>query len=353
MDRVVPAAGARPERVSGSVLMGGPGTAKACLFFYARPLTPPEQRKYRRSTALQPGMRYQHYGITDDLAKMNLSERVYGGSSEKGVESAGELVNHKLPTELERINMEKAEAVYRLRAKEPLGRTVDRHVALPSKFTEGKTPFGCVGKSDVEKAKDIIFPDLTDEQIQGDEIYRRSHGFSLPGEQKNRNYKWYVDPANTRFGVKGDTIALNGVSKNIADVLRGVGDTPSVVNTKNVEDYRNMGDALGQSKNLGQHSGARPYDTVYGKGSASMRKTGNVWGAAEVIRGKYSVQQQLPDGDLGKSITPGFRNISLEVRPSTHMTYYCIMAEFAITDSRWRVVAVVVVLVVMYVVECF
>lgn len=319
MNSVVPAAGARPERATGgSGLHGGPGSVTDCLVFPTdRPGTPPEQRKYRRSTALQPGMRYQHYGVVDDLAKMNLGERVYGGSTDKGVETAGELVNHKLPTELERINTEKAEAVYRMRAREPLGRTVDRHVALPSKFTLGKTPFGCVGKSDVEKAKDIIFPDLTAEQIEGEEIYRRSHGFSYPGEQKNRGYKWYVDPTTTRFGVKGDTIALNGVSKSIADVLRGAGDTPSVVNTKKVEDYRNMGDVLGQARNLGQNSAARPYDTVYGRGSASMRKTGNVWGAAEVIRGKYTVDQQLPDHDLGKSITPGFRNVSLEVRSSS------------------------------------
>lgn len=169
------------------------------------------------------------------------------------------------------------------------------------------------GKSSVENAKDVIFPELAQESVEGDEIYRRSHGFSHPGEQKHRGYHWSVDPVTTRFGIKGDTIALNGVSKNIADVLRGAGDTPSIVNTKKVEDFRNMGDALGRTKNLGQNSAARPFETIYGGGSASMRKSGNVWGAAEVMRGRYSTAQQLPDGDLGKSITPGFRNISLEV----------------------------------------
>lgn len=313
MNNVVPAAGARMDKVQGSGLMGGPGSVTDCLTFAARPGTPPEIKKYRRTSALTPGARYQHYGIADDLSKMNLGERVYGGSSAKGAESAGELVNSQLPTEMQRITMEKAEGIYKERAKEPLGRTVDRGIVLPSKFTVGKTPFGCVGKSDTEKAKDVIFPDVSEEQIEGEEIYRRSHGFSYPGEQKNRGYKWYVDPVTTRFGVKGDTIALNGVSKNIADVLKGAGDNPSVINIKKVEDYRNMGDVLGQSKNLGQGSAARPFDTVYGKASASSRKSGNVWGAAQTIQGKYTVDQQLPDFDLGKSITPGFRNISLEV----------------------------------------
>jgi len=35
--------------------------------------------------------------------------------------------------------------------------------------------------------------------------------------------------------------------------------------------------------------------------------------AYEVIRGKYKDTDTLPDEDLGKSITPGFRNISLSV----------------------------------------
>lgn len=75
-----------------------------------------------------------------------------------------------------------------------------------------------------------------------------------------------------------------------------------------------MGDMLGQSKNLGQNSGSRPFDTVYGKASASSRATKGTWGAAQVMRGNYSIDQQMPDDDLGKSITPGFRNVSLETR---------------------------------------
>jgi hypothetical protein len=37
-------------------------------------------------------------------------------------------------------------------------------------------------------------------------------------------------------------------------------------------------------------------------------------GAGEVIRGRYSDDQTQPDVDLGKSITPGFRNISMDDR---------------------------------------
>ena len=86
---------------------------------------------------MAPGQRFQHYGIADDLKTMNLGERIYGGNSAASNVNAAELINHRLPTELERITLDKAEQVYRMRAREPLGRTVDRHIALPAKFTEG------------------------------------------------------------------------------------------------------------------------------------------------------------------------------------------------------------------------
>ena len=69
-----------------------------------------------------------------------------------------------------------------------------------------------------------------------------------------------------------------------------------------------MGVILGQSKNLGQDSASRPADMVYGK-----KNPNKGIGALEVIRGKYSEAETESDKDLGKSIMPGFRNISLEV----------------------------------------
>jgi len=100
----------------------------------------------------------------------------------------------------------------------------------------GNQPFGVVSKSSLEPAKDVIFPSLPDEAFQGEEIYKRTHGSYLAGEQRRRNYNWPVDPVNTVFGVKGDTIAFNGVSKNIAQVLNP-GDEASIVNQKKVNSY--------------------------------------------------------------------------------------------------------------------
>lgn len=90
--------------------------------------------------------------------------------------------------------------------------------------------------SSAEPAKNLLFPTDLDETPEAVELYKRSHGSYAPGEQKRRNYNWNVDPERTRFGAKGDTIAFNGVSKNIAEVLSGSEAlAPNVVvNTKKV-----------------------------------------------------------------------------------------------------------------------
>jgi hypothetical protein len=69
-----------------------------------------------------------------------------------------------------------------------------------------------------------------------------------------------------------------------------------------------MNDFLGKTKNLGQDSGLRPKDLVYGKTSGVKGLT-----AAEVIKGRYQAADLQPDRDLGKSITPGFRNLTFQV----------------------------------------
>jgi hypothetical protein len=297
----------------GNAQRGQGGTARDCLAGEERPSTPPSLRKYRRSTQLEPGRRFVHYGLADDLQTMDLPSKVFGGFTERGTNTAADLINHQRPTELERINQLKAERIYKSTTREQLGRTVDRGNKLPNKFTEEGAPFGIGGTRTISQAaKDVIFPTYDEAADKGNEIYIRSHGSYAPGEQRDRHYDWPVDPTSTRFGCKGDTIAFGGVSKNISDILSYADEKPSAVSVKRVEDFRNMGDILGQSRNLGQGSGARAVDTVYGKPSTNPRKSH--WGAGDIIRGNYKGEDLKPDTDLGKSIMPGFRNITTEVR---------------------------------------
>lgn len=127
-----------PYRAAGTSHSGVGGSAKGCMTFGARPGTPPEISKYRKSSQLQPGQRFQHPGIKDDLATMGLDAKIYGQTSEKGNGNAAELINHKKLSELQRMNLAKSESIYRGAAREPLGKTVDRQVTLPDKFTTGE-----------------------------------------------------------------------------------------------------------------------------------------------------------------------------------------------------------------------
>ena len=114
------------------------GTARECLHFEQRPRTPPEVGRFRKSTTLAPGTRYLHHGSQADYNAMNLGELTFGEKGERGGNTAADLLSHSKLTELESINMEKSERIYRQRAMEPLGRSVDRHTAIPDKHTTGE-----------------------------------------------------------------------------------------------------------------------------------------------------------------------------------------------------------------------
>ena len=104
-----------------------------------RASTPPEIRKYRRSTNLEPGIRFKHHGVVDDYDTMNLDEKIYGMTeNSRSRIGASDLINHRKPTELERINTIKAEKVYKQQNREPLGHMPDRCIILPDKYTIGK-----------------------------------------------------------------------------------------------------------------------------------------------------------------------------------------------------------------------
>lgn len=283
--------------------------AKNCLSYETRSSTPPEIRKFRRSTNLEPGKRFQHHGVVDDYKNMNLDDKIYGDTDRSYKIGASDLINHKKMSELEKINVLKSEKTYKRTIREPLGRSPDKRDTLPNKFTVDNQAFGKSTLKSAENVRALLNTyDAKDDDNAGADLYKRSHGSYAPGEQIKRNYNWNIDPDQTRFGCKGDTIAFNGVSSNITAVLND-DNAGKVVNRKNVEELRMMGDILGQTKDLGQGSTLRPANMIYGKPPVTKR-----YGAADVMRGKYTDMDQLPDKDLGRSITPGFRNVSREGR---------------------------------------
>lgn len=274
-------------------------STKACLTFDDRPSTPPEIRKFRRSAAMEPGKSHHRF---DDKITLKLNEKVFGIHSETSASNAAALINLPKSTLVQDIKTGKAEQIYQSNKKEPLGKPYTRHYELPENTLNQS--FGIKTVSSLEPAKAIIFPTVTEDVNAGVELYKKSHGSYAPGEQKSRHYTWKNDLNTMTFGMKGTSVAFNGVSKNVEDVLKSKGEHSECVDTVSVEAYRKRQDQLGISRNLSQDSDKRGIQFIYGKG-----RKGQTFGAIDVIRGKYTEEQQLPDLDLGKSITPGFRNI--------------------------------------------
>lgn len=112
-----------------------------------------------------------------------------------------------------------------------------------------------------------------------------------PGQQKRRNYNWPVDPESTTFGIKGETGANRGSSAGVAEVLRPLQEDDSTV-------FRTLNRAHDPTK-------------TFGKSTSSANSS-----AAECL-GNTKINSAQSNGsnidavdDIGKSLTPGFRNAS-------------------------------------------
>ena len=101
-----------------------------------------------------------------------------------------------------------------------------------------------------------------------------------------------------------------GVAKAMNPSLDDNWKRPPVVVEKLLEDFRVVStESLGAVKNLGYGNTKVPGSHVYGMPSQS----GPEWGVRECI-GNYTPDEQLPDKDLGRSIRPGWRNVSANER---------------------------------------
>jgi len=94
--------------------------------------------------------------------------------------------------------------------REPLGKGYTRNYQWPEQAKHGGIAFG-VPTAGLENAKEMLYPHggAFDEQPQIKELYKKTHGNFQPGEQKNREYNWTVDPTEHRFGYSEKKV-LNG-----------------------------------------------------------------------------------------------------------------------------------------------
>ena len=297
----------------GSVRNAATESTAACLTQPARPATPPNVHKWRKSNYAVPGQRVIHPGMMEDFKGIDPTQVQFGRAvvdsdhvenvwRQPGCESEFQLAQHA-----------QKEARYHSVQREPLGKSFSRpgHV-LPERTKAPKFEFGKASQSS-DSAKGLLYPKVTSDEAEFRGQYVKSHGSYAPGEQRARSYTWRVDPVSHRFGVGvGSQVALNGLSLGVSGALRGEGDLePQRVTSKKVEDFKNLQDQLGRVRNLGHGERGIGHAHTYGK--ASIRAL-HEWDARMCIQGDYDEGDQAPDSDLGKSYTPGFRNTTNEIR---------------------------------------
>lgn len=130
-------------------------------------------------------------------------------------------------------------------------------------------------------------------------LYNKSHGLTDPGEQKKRNYTWYVDKDNHVFG-KPEAMEFDGAKKSLCNDFLESQYPKTVVANKRLEDFRQAtSDMVGRSKFKGTLHPSIDENHTFGAKSV----LGGNWNVAKCIHGdpeEKTSKHLEPDLDLGK-----------------------------------------------------
>ncbi|CAM9721874.1 unnamed protein product [Scytosiphon promiscuus] len=267
------------------------GGVASCVREEKRPGTPEAISKWRRSGTSLPGQRVLHPGQIGDVEEID--PKISFGSG--GVKASDHVTDvWRQPgadTDVNRLKLGLAETVYRSTQREPLGKGYQRGHQLPQKVKNKAFMFG-VSSDKSEAAKELLYPRPSDPDMQESSLR------CGPGEQRRRGYDWQVDIENHRFGRPGSLASPL--------CLDSGGEPPSGVVSKKLDDFRETQDTIGRARNLGHNSRDHLGKHVYGR--EAVKRGPNEWDARACVEGDYGWAEQQPDVDLGKSITPGFRN---------------------------------------------
>lgn len=210
----------------------------------------------------------------------------------------------------------RGEAIYYSTVREPLGKSWSRGHQLPDETKEDAfLGFGKPTPSSYT-SKECIFPRDREHVPEATlEMYKKTHGDFDPGEVVLRRYDWpakVTENPHFRFGRSETTNQPRGGGGVKAALTMDREDDGGFLQTRIVkstsEQYRQVvGDPLGAGRNLMQGKQQVPPGHTYGM------KTGAEESAWKLIRGNYSVAEQMPDSDLGHCPIPGRRNCDTNI----------------------------------------
>lgn len=287
----IPAAG-----LSGS---GDGENSKQCVSYQNdprnhRPPSPQEIKKYRKSFQHEPGLRLVHVGSVEDKSPHPSYHR-HGIRTVTG-DRVLDCMQQVPDSHLQNYHTEQKEALYRSHVREPLGQSYSRGHVFPEQAQSSEFSFGQPSTIS-ESAKGLIYYN----EPLPDKRARSQAAKNMPlmnpereiTRQIDRNYDWKgaaIDPNTHRFG-KVQPVLLNGVSASLKHA-----DGTSIASRRQQQVRSFQHDRLGKARevrgvlrNLGE-------DFVFGRVDNP-----DEWGVKKCITGEYSVNEQLPDEDLGLS----------------------------------------------------
>ncbi|KAL3796659.1 hypothetical protein HJC23_009959 [Cyclotella cryptica] len=253
-----------------------PQSAKFCILPHPldkRPDTPEEIKKWRK--CFEPGKRNPCHPSHESL---RVSEKTVFGRNitESCDDHVEDLCKDRQEDEYQRVLTAQNESTYK---KNPLGRSCNQGHKLPEFMLDSNYRHGVKTSESNEDAKSLIYP-MGHRPTEDTESVQQSG-------QKRRNYKWPVDPATTIFGVKGESATSRGLSSGVKSALH--------MSDVDIETNKKKDDKI-----------TYDYTKVFGK--STRRGYEN---AAECLGhgSDDDVIEHHQDQDLGKSVTPGFRNV--------------------------------------------
>ncbi|CBZ55942.1 Flagella associated protein, related [Neospora caninum Liverpool] len=207
------------------------------------------------------------------------------------------LSNQAPQSELERFLIEQHEAVYRSSWTKPLGKGLTRGLRLSDAAKAPGFRFGIKQTTDeTNAAKKLIFPRNSPSNSEQDEkLYQKTHHDYPPRQPVDRHHAVeHIDLHNFRFG-KSYVREVDGAKQclSVTEVTEGTRDEAS----KAVEDYRRICYPDVGKKALSV-AGNPDVPADFAFGLATRHDLSSV---ADCLNGFYSLAEQQPDVDLGRS----------------------------------------------------
>lgn len=256
-----------------------------------RPVTPEEQKKFRKSYKLQPGLHCVPTGMVGAPlppagTSYGVRTNIDGTTNIAGTSAqARDALTYAPITAQQQQMLDAKESIYKSHVREPLGRSFHRpgHV-LPQYTADPKFRFG-VTSSSSESAKNLL------NLGTGEEPSKDEHEIT---RQANRQYNWSsagIDPNTHRFG-----LVVRDEVQGVAKTLKAHTQQTTTVIARAQADFNlQKEDQLGRSKPK-KAVAHLPPDHTFG-----VPISVDEWPVRKVIQGTYSAAQQQPDADLGIS----------------------------------------------------